>query len=200
MTASTPSIEEIQDSYKFHLECPQHLNWYALFLRSRFEKKAHCELLRRGFESFLPLIQETHAWSDRQKRVSQPLFQGYVFVQTDLREKVSVLQIPGVVRFVGIGAKPSRIPDYQIEWIRTFIGSRVVIRRESYPSVGQRVKVVSGLFQGIEGSILRSNGSTRIVICLDSIRQSVSIEVPPHCVEEIAGGAVMRLVQQRAFL
>ena len=45
------------------------VRWYALSVRSRHEKKAHAELRERGFETFLPLIEEIHAWSDRKKKV-----------------------------------------------------------------------------------------------------------------------------------
>jgi transcription antitermination factor NusG len=76
--------------------------WYALYLRSRYEKKANLELEKKNIETFLPLIEELHVWSDRKKRVMEPLFRGYIFVKTDLRDKETILMTDGVVRFVDI--------------------------------------------------------------------------------------------------
>jgi transcription antitermination factor NusG len=162
---------------------PPQSHWYALSLRSRCEKKAHAELLQRGIESFLPLIEEVHRWSDRKKKVMEPLFRGYLFVRTDLKDRTAILQTAGVVRFVGIGARLSWIPDAQIESVRTVAGEAGRIKRESYLSSGERVKVISGPFEGVEGIIVRMKGSTRVVVSLDTIVQSVSIEVTPESVK-----------------
>ena len=156
--------------------------WYALTVRSRFEKKAHSDLTSRDLESFLPLIEEVHIWSDRKKKVWEPLFRGYLFVRTNLRNKLSILQTDGVVRFVQLGTHPSPIPDNQIEWIRIFTGHPVSVRHEAYLSKGEKVRVTSGPFQGIEGVVVHSRGAMRMVISLDAIAQSVSVEISPSMV------------------
>jgi transcription antitermination factor NusG len=90
--------------------------WYVLYLRSRYEKRVHEELQRRGIESFLPTIMEVRQWSDRKKKVEMPLFPGYDFVRIDLKERVRVLEVDGVVKFVSIGdSRPVPVPDKQIE-------------------------------------------------------------------------------------
>jgi transcription antitermination factor NusG len=161
------------------------LQWYALYLRSRFEKRTHRELERRNIESFLPLIEEVRVWSDRKKKVMEPLFRGYVFVKTDLRNKVEILQADGVVRFVGVHKYPSPIPEEQINWIRIVLGYPEAVRREGYLSVSEKVRVIAGPFKGIQGIITRVKGSTRVLIALESIAQAVSVEVVPECLERV---------------
>ena len=156
------------------------LRWYALCVRSRHEKKAHAELLQQGIKSFLPLIEEVHTWSDRKRKVMEPLFRGYLFVRTDLKDRTAILQTAGIVRFVAVGARLSWIPDAQIDSVRAVAGRPGLIQRESYLSSGEKVKVISGPFQGVEGIIIRMKGSTRVVVSLTSIAQSVSVEVPPE--------------------
>ena len=97
------------------------VRWYALYLRSRYEKRTSAELQRKNIDCFLPLIEGVRVWSDRRKKVREPLFRGYVFVKTDLRNKVDVLSTDGVVRFVGIRNQPSPIPEEQINWIRIIV-------------------------------------------------------------------------------
>jgi transcription antitermination factor NusG len=159
--------------------------WYALSLRSRYEKKAHADLVSRGIESFLPLIEEVHVWSDRKKRVLEPLFRGYLFVRTDLRDRISILQAPGVIRFVQIGARLSSIPEEQIDWVRIIIGHPKSVQRETFLSDGERVRIIGGPFKGVEGIVLSVRGSTRVVLSLDCIAQSVSVEVSPVLIERI---------------
>ncbi len=159
--------------------------WYAVVLRSRFERKTHAMLIEGGIESFLPLVEEVHTWSDRKKVVQEPLFRGYLFVRTDLRRKVEILEKPGVVRFVEFGGKPVFIPDIQIEWIRLALREPRNVQREPYYSAGDRVRVTSGPLAGLEGIILQTRGHSRLVISLSSIAQSFSVEVSEECVEKL---------------
>jgi transcription antitermination factor NusG len=160
-------------------------NWYALYLRSRFEKKVFKDLQEKSVESFLPLIEEVHVWSDRKRKVQEPLFRGYVFVKTDLRDRYTILETDGVVRFVGIRDKPSLIPEEQIEWLRRIITKPEHVTREQYLEVGERVRVIGGPMQGVEGIIKQLNGQTRVVISLSSIVQSVSIQVDTGLLEKV---------------
>lgn len=146
-------------------------------LRSNFEKRVHFQLEGKAVDSFLPLIEKTHVWNDRKKRLMEPLFRGYIFVRTDLRNRWDILETDGVVRFVGIANVPSRIPDREIEYVRRAVGQAVNIRREEYVVAGERVAVVSGPLQGIEGFVVRTKSSSRVVISLHVIARAVSVEV-----------------------
>ena len=159
--------------------------WYALYLRSRFEKRVNEELQQKEVDVFLPLIEEIHIWSDRKKKVQEPLFRGYIFVKTNMHDKETILQTDGVVKFVGIREQPSPIPDNQIDWLRRIIGKPTFVKRENYFDVGERVRVTSGPFLGVEGFITRHQTETRVVISLSAIAQSVSIQVPAEILESM---------------
>jgi transcription antitermination factor NusG len=174
--------------------------WYALSLRSRYEKKAHADLVSRRIESFLPLIEEVHVWSDRKKRVLEPLFRGYLFVRTDLRDRISILQAPGVTRFVQIGEHLSWIPEKEIEWVRIIVGHPTNVQREPFLSNGERVRVTGGLFNGVEGIVVSVRGSTRVVLSLDCIAQSVSVEVSPALLERLPAVGTSRVTSSAAEL
>lgn len=152
--------------------------WYALYLRSRYERKVDQRLRESGVESFLPLIEEVHLWSDRRRKVLEPLFRSYLFVKTDLRDRSVILETDGVVRFVGVRHTPSPIPDSQIQGLRIAASHPAQVRREGYYPQGQAVRVISGIFEGIEGFVVRLHGHSRVVLAVDSIAQSVSFVVP----------------------
>ena len=160
-------------------------NWYALYLRSRFEKKVFKNLQEKNVESFLPLVEEVHVWSDRKRKVQEPLFRSYLFVKTDLRDRYRILETDGVIRFVGIREKPSLIPEEQIDWLRRIIAKPEHLKREHYLEVGERVRVVAGPLLGVEGIIKQLNGETRVVISLASIVQSVSVQIDAGLLEMI---------------
>lgn len=164
---------------------PREVRWYALFLRSRFEKKVDKRLRENGVLTFLPMVEEIHSWSDRKQKVFEPLFQGYLFVRTDLRDRMTILETDGVVRFVGSGRIPSVIPDVEIDGIRIVVAQPAKVRREEFLPKGQRVKVISGPFEGIEGIVMRSNGESRVILTVESIAQSVSVFVPEAHLQKI---------------
>jgi len=72
--------------------------WYAVYVRSRYEKKVNRDFIDKRIECFLPLLETWRQWSDRKKKVSEPLFRGYVFVRIDMKsEHIKVLDTEGVV-------------------------------------------------------------------------------------------------------
>src|ERR1700747_1680355 len=48
--------------------------WYALQLRTRFEKVVASHLRGKGYEEYLPTYRSRRHWSDRIKEIEVPLF------------------------------------------------------------------------------------------------------------------------------
>jgi len=153
--------------------------WYALYTRSRFEKKLLGELTDRSVEVFLPMREVLSRWKDRKKRIWIPLFPGYVFVnQVDTPEnRYRILNIPGAVRFVGNEGHAQPIPEEQIESVRRFLESSVSVDPYPYMQLGARVEVIAGPLKGIQGILVEKRGRFRFVIQVDLIRQAVSVEI-----------------------
>jgi len=78
-------------------------HWYGLQTRPRHEKIVAQRLEERGVTTFLPLVTETHRWSDRKKSVQMPLFSCYVFARfiPNRTERLRVLRVDGVFNLVG---------------------------------------------------------------------------------------------------
>ncbi len=159
--------------------------WYALYLRSRYEKKVYEALEKKEIEVFLPLIEKLHTWSDRKKKVIEPLFRGYIFVKTDLRDKEIILMTEGVVRFVGINQRPSWIPEIQIDWLKRIVKGSTDVQYEKYIEVGNKVRIASGTLAGVEGIVDKVHGISRVIVSIDAIEQSISIQVPAELLEVI---------------
>jgi transcription antitermination factor NusG len=153
--------------------------WYALYTRSRFEKKMLSELTDRRIEVFLPMREILSRWKDRKKRIWIPLFPGYVFVNhIDTPEnRFRILNIPGAVRFVGFEGYADPVPEDQIQYIRKFLESSIAIDPYPYIQIGARVEVIAGPLKGIKGLMIEKRGRFRFILQVDLIRQAISIEI-----------------------
>ena len=161
-------------------------SWYAVYVRSRHEKSVYSALLDKGIDASLPMMTVVRKWSDRKKKMQIPLFRGYVFVKIDVNiDNLNVLQTAGVVKFIGIRNKPSRIPDEQIHWMHMLVAESDTVRAEKEIPVGQRVRVMIGPFKGIKGVVRRVGSRSRLVVLIESIMQAVSIEINPNYLEKI---------------
>ena len=153
--------------------------WYAVQTRSNFEKRIALELRGRGVDAYLPTLTESRQWNDRQKTVETPLFRGYLFVHLADRmdSRWTVLRSNGVVRILGRGSEAEPVPEPEIEAIRRVLQAGMPPAPHSYLREGVRVRVRHGALQGIEGIFLRSRNSSRLVISVDLLSQSVVTEI-----------------------
>ncbi len=161
------------------MEIPHEPEWYALYTRSRFEKKLLTELTDRSIEVFLPMREVLSRWKDRKKRIWVPLFPGYIFVhQIDTpANRYRVLNIPGAVRFVGTEGHAEPVPEEQLDAVRRFLETSIAIDPYPYLQVGKRVEVIAGPLKGIQGILVKKKGRFRFVLQVDLIRQAVSVEI-----------------------
>ncbi|MBZ5699351.1 MAG: UpxY family transcription antiterminator [Acidobacteriia bacterium] len=163
----------------------QNRQWYALYTCAQHEKRVFEELKRRAVESFLPLYESVRRWKDRQVRLELPLFQGYVFVQISLRDKLHALEVPGVVRLVGFGGVPASLPDEQVDAMRASMTGLLRAEPHAYLTAGRRVRVRSGPLRGLEGILVRRKSAFRLVVSVELIMRSVSLEVDASDVEPL---------------
>lgn len=161
--------------------------WYAAYTRSRHEMISAEEMKRRAIEQFVPTYEAVRRWKDRQKRLSLPLFPGYVFVRIALDERRRVLVIPGVVRLVGFGDRPVPLDDDEIEKLRSLLSHRAHMQPHPYLKAGRTIRILRGALAGLEGVLIRRKGRVRLLMSIELIRCSATIEVDAADVEPIAG-------------
>lgn len=151
--------------------------WYAAYTHARHEKKVSLQLEERRIEHFLPVYRSVRRWKDRRKELDLVLFPGYVFVRLPLTDRLRVLQLPGVVRFVSFNGQPAPLPGVEIEALRNGLAQGVRAEHHPYLTVGRRVRVTHGPMAGAEGILLRTKNNCRIVISIDAIMRSIAVEI-----------------------
>jgi transcription antitermination factor NusG len=150
--------------------------WYAAHTSSNHEKRVAEQLTWKSVEHFLPLYQTVRLWKDRRVQLRRALFPGYVFVRLALRDRLQVLQIPGVAKLVGFSGTPTALPQEQIDTLRTSLLNGVRAEPHPHLTVGRRVRVKSGPLAGMEGILLRRKSRLRVVISIELIQRSVSVD------------------------
>lgn len=152
--------------------------WYAVYTRSRHEKRIKEQLDGRSLESFLPLYEAVHRWKDRRMIVSLPLFPGYLFVRIVLAEhRRPVITLPGVVSLVGTAGCPTPIEEHEIEALRRCSVRSANLAPHPYLAAGRRVRVLRGPLADLEGILVRRKAKFRLVLSVKLIARSVAVEV-----------------------
>jgi len=159
--------------------------WYAAYTCPRHEKAVARQLQEREIECFLPLYHSERRWKDRRKELDLVLFPGYVFVHLMLRDRLRVLQLPSVVKFVSFNGSPAALPENEIHVLRNGLANGVYARSHPYLKVGRRVRVAHGPLSGAQGILVRRKDNCRLVISIDAIMRSVALEIDEADVELI---------------
>jgi transcription antitermination factor NusG len=161
------------------------LSWFAVRVRSNFERIAVTHLRERGYEEFAPSHKTERHWSDRKKEVDQFLFPGYVFCRFNPQNRLPVLTAPGVVDVVGWGRVPAPIPDEEIERVRRMVQSGLLVSPWPYLELGQAVLIERGPLAGMEGILVEVKGRCRLVVSINLLKRSISAEVERSCVRPV---------------
>lgn len=164
-------------------------DWYAVYTRHQHERAVAESLAGRGLEVFLPVYEALRQWTDRQKRLSLPLFPCYVFFRGNPERRARVLSTPGVHSIVGFGGRPAAIEKSQVDAVRLAVENHFRVEPHPFLRSGDRVRVRSGSLVGVEGILVRKRSFARLIISADLLQKSVSIEVDAGSIERIARGS-----------
>lgn len=162
--------------------------WFAVYTRHQHEKTVAQHLAGRWVESFLPLYNTARRWKDRVKELSLPLFPNYVFVFARLDQRAPILSAPGVYDFVRLGGVPAPIPAEEIEAVRRAVDRGLNTEPHPFLKSGDQVRVKSGPLEGLEGILVRKKGFYRLILSVDLLASSISVEVEVADVERVAEG------------
>lgn len=160
-------------------------NWHALHTRYQNEKAAARALSSKGHTVFLPLYGATHLWRGRPTQLQLPLFSGYVFIQGGIDRQLQILSTPGIISIVKSGGLPAIVPPEQIAAVRRIVEKSSRVEPHSFLQCGDRVMVISGSLQGLEGMLVRTKGAFRLIVSMELLGRSAAVEIDISCVQRI---------------
>ncbi|MBU1368127.1 MAG: UpxY family transcription antiterminator [Bacteroidetes bacterium] len=161
--------------------------WYAIYVRSKTEKKVQLEFDFLGIESYLPLVTRLKQWSDRKKKIEEPLFRSYIFVHIQESQFFTVRNVPGVMKYISFEGKPAVIPDEQIKAIHYYLNEQDDHEEMDADKLieGQLVRIKHGQMAGLIGRMIHYKNRYRLLIQIEAIGQIISLNIPRSKVEAI---------------
>ena len=157
--------------------------WYAIYTWAHHEKRVAEQIRQRQIRGFLPVYRSVHRWKDRRKEIELALCPSYVFVHLALKDRVRVLEIPGVVHLVSARGKPTPLPDHEIESFQRGLDGCVRMEPHPYLQAGRRVRVRSGPMKDLEGVLIRRKDGLRLVVSIEILMRAVAVEIDEADVE-----------------
>ena len=157
------------------------LNWYAIYVNVKHEKKVVQKLQEQQIEAYSPVLKKLQQWSDRKKWVEFPMLSGYVFVKITLIEKEKVLHCPGVFAFIKFNSLEAKIRDAEIATLKSIEASGYDITQETEGlKLLDEVEITQGQLKGLKGTIVQLQNLNYVQIQLESLHQSIKVKLPQH--------------------
>lgn len=160
-------------------------NWYALYTKPRSEFKAAGQLEINKIIYYLPTVTNTKQWSDRKKKITEPIIRGYIFIKANERERLLALEQYSVVRCVTERGKPAVIPEWQIINLMKMLEYEADFFVMNKLLPGQKIKIKDGPFMGVEGIYHESENDKMLAVSIELLNRSVIAHLPKESVIEI---------------
>lgn len=153
-------------------------SWFALYTKPRCEYKAAGKLLGLGIEFYLPSVTKLKQWSDRKKKVTEPLLRGYIFIFADEKERMISLENEYIVRCIFDHGRPAKIPDWQINNLKLFLTSNSDVEVNEGILTGKKIIIRDGPFEGVIGTIIDVKNEKSFAVSIDLLNRTVVALLP----------------------
>lgn len=158
-------------------------HWHPLYTKPRQEFKAEQQIAAVGLEYYLPTVTRLKQWSDRKKKVTEPLFNGYIFVYGVEKDRLIALQQNAIVRSLTFNGKPAYVQDWEIENLKKMLAENREVTIQNTLKAGTKVRVTEGPFKDVEGIVSYTpNNERELAVVIDLLKRSVVVYLPPECV------------------
>ena len=150
---------------------PEERKWYVAYVRLFHERKTAEKLAAMGIESFVPVREEIHQWSQRKKKVMRVLIPQMIFIHATPKERLEALTLASISHYMVLRGEhtPAVIPDRQMQQFMFMVDySEESIEMYNSPlQPGQSIKVIKGPLAGMEGELMEIEGKSKVIVRLD---------------------------------
>ena len=172
---------------------PQGMGWWVVYTRHQHEKSVAEMLAAKGVEVFLPIYETVHRWKDRKKTLALPLFPCYLFVRETNDGRLLALTTPGVHMLLTRGNGLAVVPHEEVKAIQRALMDPSHVEPYPFLKYGERMRVVRGPLEGIEGILIRKKNLYRLILSVQMLAQSAAVEVDASDVEPVSPRANVSL-------
>lgn len=137
--------------------------WYVVHTYAGHEEKVKTTLKQRvnsmGLEDkileiIVPTAKKIEIRAGKKHEIDEKIFPGYLLIRMVLADDswLAVRTTPGITSFVGIGNRPTPLPDKEVEAILKFMKMEAPKFKTKF-SVGEAVKIADGPFAEFLGTV-----------------------------------------------
>ncbi len=157
--------------------------WYALYTKPRHEFKALEQLTALEVDTYLPTTTVIKQWSDRKKKIIEPLFRSYIFINANELERNIALTSDAVLKTIFFDGKPAVIPDWEIENLKQLLSNTEKVTVYNGIIAGTKVEIASGPMIGLEGVVsIVSKDEQTLSVSIEMLNRSVIVSLPSSTV------------------
>lgn len=153
--------------------------WYVVQTQVNGEAKAAQNLLRQGYEIYLPRYLKRRRHARKVDFAAKPLFPRYMFVAVDMATQRwrSIQSTFGVARLISNGDEPAMVPEGVVAALRAREDEKGFVRLEARPDFapGDKVRVLAGAFMDSAGLFNGMADHDRVSILLDMLGRKVRV-------------------------
>jgi transcriptional antiterminator RfaH len=162
---------------------PCERRWWVLYTKARQEKALARQMLASKTPFYLPLVKKQILCRGRRFLAHIPVFSGYLFLYGSEPERIRALATHRVVHVI-------EVPDpdglrFELRQLRRLIIADAPLTVESRLAAGIRVRVRGGPLMGIEGTVLKRCGQTRLLVAVNFLQRGASVEIEDFLLEPI---------------
>lgn len=159
---------------------PTSMAWFLVRSKPRQEAVALTNLVRQGYESYLPLFATEKLVRRKTTVVQEPMFARYLFVRLDTsgngQSWSPIRSTVGVSELVCFGSRPARVDASLITSLR----EREMAQQadpEALFAHGESVRITEGAFAGLEAIYQMNDAEGRAMVLLDLLSKPVAMAI-----------------------
>ena len=156
-------------------------NWYLVYSKARQEAIAARGLAEQGYDVYLPMLRSRRRRAKGMVDVEEPLFPRYLFVApSNPEQSISpVKYTAGVSNIVRFSGDFEPVPQGMIEALQAREDPETGYHSLAPPNLqpGQRVRIQTGAFAGLEGVFEARAGRDRVIVLFELLGQKARTEI-----------------------
>ena len=154
--------------------------WFLAQFKPNCHRIAERNLVRQGFQSFLPMQEETRRVRGKFTTFMRPLFPGYLFVAFDKAHGgwQAVNSTYGITRLVSAGKTPVEVPLNLVSQLMQRCDTAGKLLPPKLLSPGDQVIINKGPFVEFIATIEALTSDRRVWVLLEFMGQKTRVAVP----------------------
>lgn len=141
-------------------------------------------LAHAGLVHWLPCRPKVRTYPSKRVTFQHPLFPGYTFGAFSLRQRNAVYGSGYAAAVLEIPHQPTFLREMTA--IQTALAAGLGVEDCPYLAPGRRARITTGRLRGLEGTVLRRSGRTKLLLSIELLQRAVAVEIEPDWLDPLA--------------